>query len=187
MIRLRDIEVRFGDVVALTLAALDIAPGDHLAVRGRNGAGKSTLLRLLAGLIEPTGGTCEGLPPPGRAVLVHQRPYLFRGTAAENVAYALRRAARPVEEAGDLLGRLGVASLAERSARHLSGGERCRVAIARALAVRPELLLLDEPFAALDEGGIRALEDVLRTFPGTVVIASPEGIPFQATRMLALG
>ena len=186
MIRLRDIAMRFGDVLALRLAALDIEPGTHLAVHGPNGVGKTTLLRILAGVIEPSDGTVEGLPPPGRAVLVHQQPYLFRGTARDNVAYALRLAGRDVGEAGPLLARVGAEALADRAARDLSGGERRRVALARALAVEPELLLLDEPFAALDQAGIEAVEDVIHAFPGTLVVASPGGVPFQATRVLSL-
>ena len=90
MIRLRDLEMRFDDVHALSLRALDIEESERLGIRGRNGSGKSTLMRILAGLLRPTSGTVEGLPPPGRAVLVHQRPHLFRGTARDNVAYALR-------------------------------------------------------------------------------------------------
>ena len=174
MIRLRDIEVRFGDVVALRLPGLDIDSGERLGIRGTNGSGKSTLLRVLAGLLRPSGGTVAGLPRPGRAVLLHQRPYLFRGTARDNVAYALRLAGRPRSEAGRWLEALGAARYADRVARDLSGGERRRVAIARALAVRPDLLLLDEPFAALDEPGAAALRDALAAFEGTLVLAAPE-------------
>jgi len=90
VIRLRDIEMRFGPVTALTLPALDLERGERLGVRGHNGCGKSTLLRILAGLLVPTRGVVEGVPRPGRAVLLHQRPYLFRGTARDNVAYARR-------------------------------------------------------------------------------------------------
>jgi len=179
MIRLRDLEMRFGDVLALALPSLDIEAGERLGVRGHNGSGKSTLLRILAGLLVPTRGTVEGVPRPGRAVLLHQRPYLFRGTARDNVAYALRLARRPAAEAGALLERLGAAPFADRVARELSGGERRRVAIVRALAVRPALLLLDEPFAALDAPGSEALRSVIAEFEGTLVIAAPdlEGVP----------
>lgn len=179
MIRLRDIEMRFGDVIALTLPSLDLAPGERLGVAGDNGSGKSTLLRILAGLLVPTSGTTNGLLPPGRAVLLHQRPYLFHGTARDNVAYALRLARRPTSEASDLLDQLGATPFADRVARELSGGERRRVAIARALAVRPDLLLLDEPFAALDAPGAEALSACIETFEGTVVVTGPDlgGVP----------
>jgi ABC-type sulfate/molybdate transport systems ATPase subunit len=186
MIRLRDVEMRFPDVHALSLPALDVGEGERVGVRGRNGSGKSTLMRILAGLLVPTSGTVEGLPPPGRAVLVHQRPYLFRGTARDNVAYALRLHRRPKREAGEWLERLGAGHLGERRAADLSGGERRRVAIARALATRPELLLLDEPFAALDEPGMEILGRALEGFEGALVVAAPALVGSAMSRVLEL-
>jgi ABC-type sulfate/molybdate transport systems ATPase subunit len=174
VIRIRDLSVRFGAVTALELDRLDIAPGDRLGISGPNGCGKTTLLRVLAGLLPPTDGSVAGAPPPGRAVLVHQRPYLFRGTARDNVAYALRLHRSAAGQAGNWLERLGAGHLADRRARELSGGERRRVVIARALAVEPELLLLDEPFAALDEAGLETVTSVLAAYPGTLVHAAPE-------------
>ena len=174
MIRLRNLEMRFDDVHALSLPVLDIEKGERLGIRGRNGSGKSTLMRILAGLLRPTSGTVEGLPPPGRAVLVHQRPHLFRGTARDNVAYALRLHRRHRSEAVDWLERLGAGHVAERRAGDLSGGERRRVAIARALATRPRLLLLDEPFAALDPPGIETLRRAVEGYEGTLVVTAPE-------------
>jgi len=173
MIRVRDLEVRFGPTTALALPSLDIEDGARLGIEGRNGCGKSTLLRVLAGLLPPTRGSVEGLLAPGRCALVHQRPYFLRGSARENVAYALRLAKRPRSEADDLLARLGATAFADRPAAVLSGGERRRIAIARALAVRPALLLLDEPFAALDEAGVAAVTAELDRFEGTLVIAAP--------------
>jgi len=174
VIRARDLRVRFNGLVALRLDALDIAPGDRLGIRGANGSGKTTLLRVLAGLLEPGEGTLEGAPEPGRTVLVHQRPYFFRGTARANVAFALKVRGRPVGEADAWLARLGASGLADRPARVMSGRERRRVAIARALAAAPEVLLLDEPFAALDEEGRTAVLDALGEFRGTLVIAAPQ-------------
>ena len=130
-------------------------------------------MRILAGLLRPTGGRVEGLPPPGRAVLVHQRPYLFRGTARDNVAYALRLHGRSRREAGDWLERMGASHLSGRRAGDLSGGERRRVAIARALATRPRLLLLDEPFSGLDVPGIAALRRLVEVFGGTLIVTAP--------------
>jgi tungstate transport system ATP-binding protein len=181
VIRLRDVEMRFHDAHALSLPALDIEEAEHLGIRGQNGSGKSTLMRILAGLLEPTCGTIEGLPPPGRTVLVHQRPYLFRGTARDNVAYALRIQRRPAREAMDWLDRLDAGHLADRRASDLSGGERRRVAIARALATRPRLLLLDEPCAALDTPGIETLRRAIEANEGTLVVTSPEleGLPLS--------
>ncbi|MHC4472151.1 MAG: ATP-binding cassette domain-containing protein [Planctomycetota bacterium] len=186
MIRIRDLEMRFDDVHALSLPALDVQEAERLGIRGPNGSGKSTLMRILAGLLRPTSGTVEGLPPPGRAVLVHQRPYLFRGTARDNVAYALRLHRRSQGEAVDWLERLGAAHVAERRAKDLSGGERRRVAIARALAIRPRLLLLDEPFAALDARGLEALGGAVESYEGTLVVAAPELDWLELTRIVDL-
>lgn len=186
MIRLEKIEMRFGKVRALALPALEIAPGERLGIRGRNGCGKSTLLRILAGLLKPTSGRVEGLPPPGRAVLVHQRPHLLRGTALENVAYALGLHGRPKAEADAWLESLGAAHLADQQANTLSGGERRRIALARALATHPDLLLLDEPFAALDEPGADVLCKAIEAYPGTLVIAAPDLEAVQLTREVVL-
>jgi ABC-type multidrug transport system ATPase subunit len=186
MIRVHDLEMRFQDVHALSLPALDVDEGEHLGVRGVNGSGKSTLLRILAGLLRPSGGTIEGVPPPGRTVLVHQRPYLFRGTARDNVAFALRLHRRPTREAADWLARLGAAHVADRLAKDLSGGERRRVAIARALATRPTLLLLDEPLAALDESGTAILLDALADFDGTLIVAAPDPSGLSPSRTVEL-
>ncbi len=183
MIRLEDVEVRFGSVCALSLPHLEIAENDRLGIRGGNGSGKSTLLRVLARLLAPTSGRVSGLLSPGDVVLVHQRPHLFRGTARDNVAYALRIHGQPRSEADGWLARLGADHLADRNASELSGGERRRVAIARALAVRPRLLLLDEPFAALDEAGRQAVVAALAARGGAHAIAAPEldGTPVERT------
>lgn len=186
MMRVRDLIVRAGDQKLLELSSLDIARGERLGIQGENGSGKSTLLRVLAGLQRPTSGTVDGCPPPGRTVLVHQSPYLFHGTARGNVAYALRCAKRPVSEAGEWLARLGAASFADRTARELSVGEQRRVALARALATRPEVLLLDEPTAGLDEPGIADLREALASFDGTLVVAAPELTGLDPTRTVVL-
>jgi ABC-type multidrug transport system ATPase subunit len=186
MIRVRELSVRFAEVLALDLPELDIERGEHLGIRGPNGSGKSTLLRVLAGLLSPTGGSVEGPPPPGRTVLVHQRPWLLRGTARDNVEYALRIHRRPKSEADAWLQRLGAGHLADRRANDLSGGERRRVALARALATRPELLLLDEPLAALDSPGARSLRQVMEACEGTVVVAAPDLEGLELTRIVDL-
>ncbi|MDJ0522088.1 MAG: ATP-binding cassette domain-containing protein [Planctomycetota bacterium] len=186
MIRGRDLSVRFGDVQALQLAALEIQGGERLGVRGPNGSGKSTLLRVLAGLQTLSGGTLEGVPRRGRAVLVHQRPYFFRGSARANVAYALRLHGKSAAAADTWLSRLGAAHLAGRPAKAMSGGERRRVAIARALATEPELLLLDEPYAALDDEGTTAVNEALVSYEGTLVIAAPDLGTARITRVIDL-
>lgn len=183
MIHLEDIRVRFGEIEALALDALTISTGERLGLQGRNGCGKTTLLRVLAGLLRPTEGRVAGLLPPGRVVLVHQRPYLFHGTALENVTWALKARRRPVAEAKPWLERMGAIHLERRAARDLSGGERRRVALARAFAASPEMLLLDEPFAALDPAGADALVEVLAAFDGTLVVAGPDTAPAQLDRV----
>ena len=146
----------------LTVGSLEVADGETLAVLGPNGAGKSTLLRALAHL-EPRAARAEVLldgEPVGPAQLrtavaaVLQRPVLQRASVLDNAAAGLRLRGTPRARARRLarpwLDALGIAHLADRHARTLSGGEAQRVAVARALAVESRVLLLDEPFAGLD-------------------------------------
>lgn len=186
MIRVTDLIVQQGEQVLLRLPSLEIADGERVGIQGTNGSGKSTLLRVLAGLLPPTAGRVEGCPPPGRTVLVHQHPYLFHGTARQNVAYALRRAKRPASEALEWLRRFGADEWADRKARELSVGEQRRVALARAFATGPQVLLLDEPLAGLDEAGIEGLTAELAVFSGTLIVAAPELSTLAMTRTVRL-
>jgi len=130
---------------------------------GPNGSGKSTLLRLPMGLVPPTSGRVSwgGREAPGeRLAMVFQRPVMLRRSAAANVAYALP--ARDPARVQELLAKVGLASLADRPARKLSGGEQQRLALARALARDPEVLFLDEPTASLDPAATKAVEDIVR-------------------------
>jgi molybdate transport system permease protein len=156
-------------------ADLHADPGEIVAVVGPNGAGKSTLLRALAGLLPATGSIELGgrdvidLPAYDRRIgWVPQERVLFdRKSALDNAAYGLiangarRRAAR--RAALEWLERLGVGHLAKKRPAELSGGQAARVALARALAPAPELLLLDEPLAALDAGTRDDVRRLLRT------------------------
>jgi ABC-type sulfate/molybdate transport systems ATPase subunit len=160
-----DLEVRYEGAPALAVPALAVQPGEVLAVIGPNGAGKSTLLRALALLARPTRGTvrlhgavaateAERLAWRRRMACVFQESLLCRGSVLYNARLAcrLRGVARAEADrrARDWLDRLGIAALADRSVDRLSGGEAQRVSLARAFAAAPDVLFLDEPFAALD-------------------------------------
>ncbi|HTC86086.1 MAG TPA: ATP-binding cassette domain-containing protein, partial [Candidatus Acidoferrum sp.] len=140
--------------------SLTVAPGEFVALIGANGTGKSTLLRLLAGLLEPDTGAIEieGRPlrgPDAQIGLVFQEPRLlpWRSTL-DNVAFPLELAGwsrdRREARAGELLSLVGLRGVDDARPHQLSGGMRQRAAIARALALQPAVLLLDEPFSALD-------------------------------------
>ncbi|CAM2907043.1 ABC transporter ATP-binding protein [Skermania piniformis] len=153
---------------------LQIAAGEVLALLGPNGAGKSTVLEVIAGLIPDGGSVClagrelAGRPPSRRPVgLLSQQPLLFPHlSATANVAFPLRcrrvGRAQSRRRAGELLGAVGVGDLGGRKPAQLSGGQAQRVAIARALAAEPEVLLLDEPLAALDAAAAPAIRALLR-------------------------
>ena len=139
---------------------LHLAPGSLTVLIGESGCGKSTLLRLLAGLLSPDGGTilldgrpCAG-PGPERLLLFQEDTLFPWLTVAENVAFGLRACGLPAAERRERVARLlDAVGLAEKAAAlpsALSGGMRQRTALASALALRPRLLLLDEPFSTLD-------------------------------------
>ncbi len=167
---------------------LAIEPGEVVALLGPNGAGKTTALRALAGLlpspsrIEHKGSTWDGLPAEKRPVGVVFQDYLLFAhmTALDNVAFGLRaRGTRKAEAnavAARWLDQVGLAGFASAKPRTLSGGQAQRVALARALATSPDLLLLDEPLAALDAGTrlrVRAeLSRHLRDYPGHTLLVT---------------
>jgi NitT/TauT family transport system ATP-binding protein len=138
---------------ALDRISLEVAPGGFCCLVGASGCGKSTLLSLVAGLDEPTAGTIA--TPGGRVTLMFQEPALFPWlTAAKNVELALRpngmaaRARR--DRAAELLEAVHLGGFGNKRPHELSGGMRQRVALARALATSADVLLMDEPFGALD-------------------------------------
>ncbi len=160
--RLRGAEVRRGEHLLLPAVDLEVRRGETVAIVGRSGAGKSTLLLLLAGLVAPTAGeaTCAA------AALLPQRDALLPwATAQDNAALALRAEGQPRgaarAAARQQLAALGIEQLAGRRAARLSGGERGRVALARTLLTGRDLLLLDEPLAAVDALTREALHEVL--------------------------
>ena len=153
----RDISVRLGRRQVLRGISFRLEPGLRTVILGPNGAGKTTLLRTLHGLVAPSGGTMtwSGGPRPPRAeAMVFQRPVMLRRGALANVEYALGvNGVARVERrrrACEALERVGLAHVAERPARALSGGEQQRLALARAWALNPRILYLDEPTASLD-------------------------------------
>ncbi len=157
-----------GERVLLDLPSLTLTGPGCIALTGDNGAGKTTLLRLLCGRLEvPDHGTIDHTVPVEQRLLVDQSPYLFSTHVAGNVAYGLkvRGVARGPREqrVAEALQMVGMSDYAHRPAASLSVGEARRVAIARGLAVEPQLLLLDEPDAGLDEDARQMLQTVLRS------------------------
>ncbi|MDC7787619.1 ABC transporter ATP-binding protein [Rhodoplanes sp. TEM] len=161
---LTSVSHRFGPATVIDDVSLAIAPGEFIAFLGPSGCGKTTLLRIVAGFITPSSGEVRmsgaavgGLGPAERGVgIVFQNYALFpHMTVARNVDYGLRARgwprARRDARVREMLGFVRMSAFADRYPRQLSGGQQQRVALARALAVDPSILLLDEPFGALDK------------------------------------
>ena len=157
---LRGVGVRYGRVQALHGVNLSVAPGERVALIGANGCGKSTLLRVLHGLEKPSSG--QMLHGGGRQAMLFQRPHMLRASAQYNVALGLWLKGMRWREARAqsllALQRVGLQDIAGQNARTLSGGQQQRVALARAWALRPDVLLLDEPTASLDPHAKREVE-----------------------------
>ncbi len=180
MISIKNISVRRGGRVVLEADELNVEKGEVLAVVGPNGAGKSTLLLTLARLLKPERGEIwfNGKPTAAESALHYRRriglvmqdPLLFDMSVRENVAAGLKFRGVAKNEIGPRvekwLEQLGISHLAGRRANELSGGEGQRVSLARALVLDPELLLLDEPFSALDSPTrTRLIDDLGRILP----------------------
>jgi sulfate transport system ATP-binding protein len=163
MITVSGVSKDYGDFAALSDVSIDVEPGSLTALLGPSGSGKSTLLRVIAGLEVPDAGTViiedrdvTDVPPQRRDIgFVFQHYAAFKHmTVRDNVAFGLKVRKRPKAEIAakvdELLGIVGLAGYQERYPSQLSGGQRQRMALARALAVEPKVLLLDEPFGALD-------------------------------------
>ena len=145
-----------GDVVALREMSLDVRQGDFLSLLGPSGCGKSTALRLIAGLTQPTSGTIRWAAPraPGDLSVVLQEPTLMPWATVEGnvgLPFKLQRKGEVADRIAEALALVGLEGFAKAYPRELSGGMKMRVSIARALVTRPRLILMDEPFAALDE------------------------------------
>jgi len=168
----------YADRPALAIDHLAIHAGKVTALIGPNGAGKSTLLNLFAFLICPDAGEMYffGQPVRGedilalrrRVGLVAQNPYLIKGSVIDNVELGLKLRGIGKEQrrrsAMDALERVGLGGFGERPVSALSGGEKQRVALARALASEPDVLLFDEPFTYLDQGGVHLVEQAISNY-----------------------
>jgi len=162
-VSLRGVTKIYGSgVMALGPLDLDVSRGEFVSLLGPSGCGKSTALRLIAGLNAPTSGTVRVSHRPDQARTGHSIGFVFQeptlmpwASVRENVRLPLKLARIPVAEAsarvGEALTQVGLAEFADAYPRELSGGMKMRVSLARALVTNPDILLMDEPFAALDE------------------------------------
>jgi len=193
MIRARGLAKRFGAKRVLAPLDLDVGEGDFVVVTGPNGSGKTTLLRVLAGLVAPTAGELElGVDRSELGLLAHE-PLVYRElSAVENLELfgRLYRVPERRERIGMLLERYGLWDVRQERAGSFSRGMTQRLALCRALLHEPRLLLLDEPFNALDAEGVELLQRELGTLGAehTLVVAThePERLTPLATGRLAL-
>ncbi len=164
---LHAISVQFGQLQALSACTLRVNAGERLALVGANGSGKSTLLRTLHGLVRPAAGSFKP-DAQARQTMLFQRPYMLRASVLNNVALGLWlkgvRWQQAKVQAMQALERVGLADIARRNAKALSGGQQQRVALARAWALKPQVLLLDEPTSSLDPTAKREVERLMTEF-----------------------
>jgi tungstate transport system ATP-binding protein len=181
LVELQGVSVVLGGRTVLDRIDLAVRPGERIALVGANGAGKTTLLRALHGLVPLAAGqrtTAADAHAP-RIAMVFQRPFMLRASLLANIELGLRlqglSAAERREIAMHALEQVGLAAQAQRPGRALSGGQQQRAALARAWALKPHLLLLDEPTASLDPSAKREVEDLIDGFVAqgiTVVMSS---------------
>lgn len=175
LIEINGLSKRFGDRLILDLPSLSLLRGKSYLLTGSNGAGKSTLLRILSGLESANivSFCFDGKPVPAGEIgklaphilYMHQHPYLFHTSVAENIAYGLKANGIPAKQRGSLVQEAmawaNLHELADVAPHKLSGGEKQRVALARAKVLNPEVLLLDEPTANLDEAARKQVVDLI--------------------------
>ncbi len=191
LLSLQGVSVQLGEVQALRNVDLALRHGERLVLVGANGSGKTTLLRVLQGLA-PHGGTrtlheLDATRPPV-AAMVFQKPFVLSLSVRFNVMLGLWLArvsrAQRAARCDEALARVGLQRLAARPARELSGGQQQRLALARAWALRPDLLLLDEPTASLDPGAKREVEALIEEIAadGVTLVMSTHNLG-QAKRL----
>jgi sulfate transport system ATP-binding protein len=203
-ISIHNVSKRFGDFVALDDVSIEVPAGSLVALLGPSGSGKSTLLRIVAGLERPDAGSVRiagedvtGHPPQNRGIgFVFQHYAAFKHmTVWENVAFGLKVRKRPKEEIKErveqLLELVQLPGLAKRYPAQLSGGQRQRMGLARALAVEPKVLLLDEPFGALDARVRKELRVWLRrlhdeTHTTTVIVTHDQEEAMEVAETVAV-
>jgi ABC-type multidrug transport system ATPase subunit len=193
VIRARELGKRYGRRRVLEAASFHVERGGFLVVKGANGSGKTTLLRMLAGLAAPTSGSLEIGVDRGRVGLLAHEALVYRElTAIENLDLfgRLYRVPERRERIGMLLERFGLWDVRNERAASYSRGMMQRLALCRTLVHEPDLLLLDEPFSALDDAGATLLDRELAELAGrcTVVASThePARLAPLATAELAL-
>jgi tungstate transport system ATP-binding protein len=196
IVRLERIWKYFGSFPALKDINLNIREGEILSIIGSSGAGKTTLLRIISMLDMPDKGVyylkgkenTYSIEQRRSVTMVFQKPVIFNTSVYKNIEFGLKvrgvengEARKRVKEA---LSMVGLEDYAKRRAKTLSGGEQQRVAIARAVAVKPELIVLDEPTANLDPQNIKVIEDIIKKMAeqGITVVFSTHNM-FQAKRI----
>ena len=171
--------------------SVEFTEGPRTIILGPNGAGKSVLMRLCHGLLVPSSGSISwrgAANGRGRQAMVFQRPIMLRRSAFANIVYGLKLAGISPRErelrARDVIDAVGLAAVAERPARVLSGGEQQKLALARAWALGPEVLFLDEPTANLDPGATREVETIIGQIraSGTKIVMTTHSLG-QARRL----
>lgn len=194
-VEISGLERRYGPTRVLSSLDLTVATGEHIAITGPNGSGKTTLLRVIAGLLRPThgvvrvlGGETSDADVRRRIGVASHTPALYpRLSAFENIRFwsAMYDDAGASERGRDLLRKVDLDPDDTRPVASYSQGMRQRASIARALATAPELVLADEPFAALDPSGAAAIAALLGDVR-TVVVATHDREYFRPTRHLML-
>ena len=167
---LKAVGVTFGGVHALADCSLRIDAGERVALIGSNGSGKSSLLRVLHGLLKPLTGQMSADASAGQAMLF-QRPCMLRASVLHNMTLGLWLRGQSLKQARSeallALERFNLADLAMRNAKALSIGQQQRVALARAWALKPQIMLLDEPTASLDPAAKHEVERLMAEFAGS--------------------